>query len=175
MDDDILLKLVLIMAPLSLATVGGGQSILPDIHRQIVDVHGWLSESRFVADFAISRMAPGPGSLIVTLIGWQVAGFWGAVICTFAMFVPSSLLVLALARIWARNRGAAWQIAVEKGLAPVAAGLILAASLTLFRAASGGWLAWLVAATSTAIILRLAVSPLILIAGGACVFLLMGS
>jgi chromate transporter len=174
MDDNVLVKLLLIMAPLSLMTVGGGQAVLPDIHRQVVDVHGWLSESRFVADFAISRMAPGPGSLIVTLIGWQVAGFWGALICTVAIFVPSSLLVLALARIWARTRGADWQIAVEKGLAPVAAGLILAASLTLFRAASGGWLAWAVAACSTLLILRTEWSPLVLIAAGACVFLLVG-
>ncbi len=175
MDDNVLLKLLLIMAPLSLLTVGGGQAVLPDIHRQMVLVHGWLSESQFVADFAISRMAPGPGSLIVTLIGWQVAGFGGAVICTVAIFVPSSLLVLGLARIWARTRGAAWQIAVEKGLAPVAAGLILAGSLTLFRAASGGWLAWVVAACSTILILRSDLNPLVLIGAGACVFLLVGA
>lgn len=172
MRDDPLWTLFAIFAPLSLLSVGGGQAVLPEIHRQIVDVHGWLSQAQFVADFAISKMAPGPTSLIVTLIGFQVAGWQGALVTTIAIFVPSSLLVLALARIWARYRGAAWQIAVEKGLAPVAAGLILAGSLTLLRAATGGWLAWGVAAVATLIILATETNPLLLISGGAAVFLL---
>lgn len=174
MRDDPLLALLLIMAPLSLLSVGGGQAILPEVHAQVVLAHHWIDEATFVADFAISKMAPGPTSLIVTLIGWQVAGLAGAAVATVAIFVPSSLLVLALARIWARYRGAPWQKAVERGLAPVAAGLILAGSLTLFRAASGGLLAWGVAVLATAIMLVTDINPLVLIAGGAAIFLVAG-
>ena len=172
MRDNIYLTLLGIFAQLSFLTVGGGQSVIPEMHRQVVDVHGWISEAQFVADFAIARMAPGPGSLIVTLIGWQVAGLLGAVITTVSIFVPSSILVYGLARVWARHRGAPWQKAVEQGLAPIAAGLILAASLTLMRAATGGWLAVAVTLVATAIIVATEVSPLLLIGGGAAVFLL---
>lgn len=175
MRDNPVLALLLIMAPLSLMSVGGGQAILPEVHRQVVSVHGWIDEATFVADFAISKMAPGPTSLIVALIGWQAAGLAGAAVATVAIFLPSSILVLLLARIWARYRGAAWQKAVEQGLAPVAAGLILAGSLTLFRAASGGWLAWAVAAVATAAMTMTQVNPLLLIGGGAAVFLLVGN
>ena len=175
MRDNPLLTLLMIFAPLSLLSVGGGQAVLPEIHRQVVLAHGWLTEQTFVADFAISKMAPGPTSLIVTLIGWQVAGLAGAAISTVAIFVPSSLLVLGLARVWARYRGAPWQIAVERGLAPVAAGLILAGSLTLFRAATGGWLAWVVAIVATVVIAMTELNPLLVIGGGAAVFLVLGS
>ena len=58
---------------LSIATIGGGQAIIADIQRQVVDVHHWMTAAQFVNDFAIARMAPG-GSLLATLIGWQVAG-----------------------------------------------------------------------------------------------------
>lgn len=175
MRDNIYVTLLLVFAPLSLLSVGGGQAVLPDIHRQVVTAHGWLNEATFLADYAISKMAPGPTSLIVTLIGWQVAGFAGAAVATVAIFLPSSILVYALARIWARYRGAPWQKAVEQGLAPVAAGLILAGSLTLFRAASGGWLASVVAIASTAVMMTLDFNPLLLIGAGATVFLLLGA
>ena len=82
--------------------------------------------------------------------------------------------LMLLARVWARHRGAPWQKAVEQGLAPVAAGLILAGSLTLFRAASGGWLAWGVALASTAVIMMVDINPLLMIGAGAVVFLVMG-
>lgn len=174
MRDNPVLALLLIMAPLSLMSVGGGQAILPEVHRQAVLVHGWIDEATFVADFAISKMAPGPTSLIVTLIGWQAAGLAGAAVATFAIFLPSSVLILVLARAWARYRGAPWQKAVEQGLAPVAAGLILAGSLTLFRAASGGWLASVVALLATVVILMTDLHPLLLIGSGALVFLMAG-
>lgn len=175
MRDNIYVTLLAIFVPLSLLSVGGGQSVIPEMHRQVVSVHGWLSEANFVADFAISKMAPGPTSLIVTLIGWQVAGLAGAAVTTLGIFLPSSLLVYGLARIWARYRGAPWQKAVEQGLAPIAAGLILAASLTLFRALAGGWLAGALAVASTVIIMVVDVNPLLLIGAGAAIFLLVGS
>jgi chromate transporter len=171
MRDSPLLALVAVFAPLSLLTIGGGQSVLADIHRQSVSVHGWLTEGQFVDVFAISRLAPGPGSLLVTLIGWRVAGWAGALIASLAIFVPSSLLVYALARVWARFRGAAWQRAVETGLRPVAAGLVLASSYTVLRAAEGGWLAWAVAAASAAVLMRTRASPFLLLGAGAAVFL----
>jgi chromate transporter len=74
----ILLSLLTLFVPLSLVSVGGGQTRVAEIHRQVVSNHHWLTENQFVDAFAISRMAPGPGTLLVTLIGWQVAGVAGA-------------------------------------------------------------------------------------------------
>lgn len=171
MRGDVLWTMFLIFAPLSLATIGGGQSVVAEYHRQVVAQHGWLTEQQFVYDFALSRLAPGPGSLLVTLIGWQVAGWAGALVASVAIFLPSSLLVYGLAHLWARFRGRPWQRAVERGLGPIAAGLILAASLTVLEAAEGGWLAWAVALASTVLLTVTRISPFLLLGVGALVFL----
>ncbi len=171
MRGDLLWTLAGIFVPLSFATIGGGQGIVAEMHRQAVSVQGWMPEQQFMTDFALSRLAPGPGSLLVTLIGWQVGGWAGALVASLAIFLPSSLLLYGLARIWARYRGRPWQRAVERGLAPVAAGLILAASLTVLQAAQGGWVAWAVAGASTLLLTTTRVSPFAVLATGALVFL----
>ena len=169
----LLLGLLTLFVPLSLVSVGGGQTLVAEIHRQVVADHHWLTEQQFVDAFAISRMAPGPGTLLVTLIGWQVAGFAGAVVASFAIFTPTSLLVYGLARVWARYRGARWQVALETGLRPVAAGMILASGLVLIEALEGGWLARAIAVASTAILMVSRTNPLLLMAGGAVVFIVL--
>jgi len=170
-DESPLLALLLTFIPLSFASIGGGLSILSEIQHQSVDVHHWLTQAQFLDDFGISRAAPGPNTLIVTLIGWQVAGWAGAAVASIAIFLPSSLLVYGLARVWRRYRGAPWQRKIERGLAPVAAGLILSGALNVLRTAEGGWLAWGVAAVSTTLLLTFQrLSPFVLLGLGAAVF-----
>lgn len=170
----LLWAVLLVFAPLSLTTIGGGQSVVSEIHRQVVTQHGWIDEQGFVTLFALSRLAPGPGSLLVTLIGWVVGGWAGALVASVAIFVPSSLLVYGLALLWARHRGARWQRVIERALAPIAAGLILAASLTVLEASQGGALAWAVAGGSTLLLVTTRVSPFLLLGVGAAVFLAAG-
>ncbi|WP_295958461.1 chromate transporter [Rhodoferax sp.] len=164
--------LLAVFVPLSFLSVGGGQSILADIHRQAVGVHGWMTDAQFLDLYALSRITPGPGSLLVTLVGWHVAGFWGALVASAAIFVPTSLLVFGLAHVWSRYRDRLAIRAIESGLAPVAAGMVLAASCTVLRAAEGGVWAWAVAALSTLALVWTRVSPLLMLAVGGLVFLL---
>ncbi|MFZ4284909.1 chromate transporter [Variovorax sp. HJSM1_2] len=171
MNLQLLSSLLAVFAPLSFLTVGGGQSIVADIHRQSVNVQGWMSDAQFLDLYALSRITPGPGALLVTLVGWQVAGIWGALLTSVAIFLPSSVLVYALAHVWSRYRGKPLVRAIESGLAPVAAGLILAASCTVLRAAEGGVWAWSVAALSTiALAAWKRLSPLLVLALGGLVF-----
>ncbi len=170
----VLWNLVLVFAPLSLVTIGGGQSVIADIQRQVVDVHHWMTQAQFLDAFAISRMAPGPGALLATLIGWQVAGFAGAVVASLAMFGPTAFLIYGIAHVWSRYEGARWIRAMEAGLRPVAAGMILAAVYVLLEALEGGWVAILIALASTAALMLSRINPLWLLAGGASAFILMG-
>ncbi len=166
-----LLALVAVFAPLSLVTIGGGQAVIADIQRQAVDVHHWMTDAAFVSDFAISRLAPGPGSLLVTLIGWQVAGIPGAVVATVAIFGPTAFLIYGVANVWKRYRGAQWLAAIEGGLRPVAAGMILAAVFVLLRSLDGGWLARGIAFVSTGVLMNTKISPVPLLAAGAVLFI----
>ena len=130
-----LLALVLVFSPLSLLSIGGGASLLAEMEHQSVAVHAWTTPREFADLFAISRAAPGPGTMLSALIGWKAAGWAGAIVATVALYLPSSLLVYGAARLWGRWRGSAWHTAVERGLAPIAAGLILSGGIAVLRVA----------------------------------------
>ena len=166
-------SILLVFLPLSVVTIGSGQSVIADMHRQIVDVHGWMSASQFVDAFAIARLAPGPGSLLATLIGWQIAGFWGALAATIGIFGPTALMIYGVAHLWSRYEGARLLKALERGLRPVAAGMILAASYVLIRSLDSGWIGRGLALASTALLMATPVNPLLLIGGGAGCFVLL--
>jgi chromate transporter len=136
-----LLGLILVFSPLSILSIGGGQATIPEIQHQTVIVHGWLSNDEFADLFAIARAAPGPSTLIVALIGWQVAGFLGALVATLAIFVPSSIVMYAASSWWLRNEHSMVRKAIEQGLAPVAVGLIFAGMVIVLSAAHAGLLA----------------------------------
>ena len=73
----------------SLFAVGGANSAIPEIHRYAVDVQHWLSARQFADSFALAQLTPGPNLIIVTLIGYHVAGIAGAVVATLAMCTPT--------------------------------------------------------------------------------------
>jgi len=133
--DSRLIGLILVFAPLSLVSFGGGQAIVADMQHQTVDVQHWLTGTEFADLFALSRAAPGPSTLISALIGWQVAGLLGAVLATLAIYVPSSIVVYAASRWWHARRDSPWRGILERGLAPIAVGLVFAAALSVLEAA----------------------------------------
>lgn len=172
MKDSLLWELLGVFAPLSLLTIGGGQSILGDLQRQTVTVHHWLGQDQFLDDFAIARASPGPNTLIVTLIGWQVAGIAGAAVASLAIFVPSSLLFYALAHIWRSAAFARCRGALTRGLAPISVGLVLASTWSVLLDDGGGSLGWIVAGASCVALLASRAHPFVLLFAGAAVFLL---
>ena len=148
MRSDLLWALFVLFVPMSFLAVGGGASILAPIHHQVVEVHAWITQREFVDMFAISRAAPGPGSMLVTLIGWKVAGWPGALVASIGIFLPSSLLCYGVTRAWNRARGTRFHAALEQGLTPVAGGLMMAGALAIMRSADAGPMGWIVAALS---------------------------
>ena len=174
MKDDVPLALIAVFVPFSLVSVGGATSIIAGIQHQAVDVHHWVTAREFIDLFAISRAAPGPGSMLTTLIGWQVGGWLGALIATLALFVPSSLVCYGVAFVWRRYRGKRWHSALEAGLAPVGIGLVLAGILGIFQVSGGGALSWLIAlASAGAMMWRPKLHPLIIFAIGGAIFVVL--
>jgi chromate transporter len=172
MQVETLAKLVVVFVPLSLAAFGGTPTVFAGIQHQAVDVNHWLTGREFVEVFAVARGAPGPGSMLITLIGWKAAGWLGAITATLALYVPASILTLVVAKVWNRYRGRPWHTYVQAGLAPIAVGLILAGVLAISRVAGVGALAWSVAAaTAVTMGLRPNLNPLFLLTGGAAVFI----
>jgi chromate transporter len=166
---ELLLQLVAALAPLSLVAVGGGNSVLPDIHRQVVVVHGWMTDTEFANAFTLAQTVPGPNILVVSLIGWHVAGLAGAIVAVVAICGPSSLLALVVSRSLASARAAFWRRRLQAGLAPVTVGLMLAGGLVLARSADADIVAAALTVASTVVLLRTRLHPLILIGAGAAV------
>lgn len=162
MSDNIYLKLIAVFAPLSVVSFGGGQSIVADIDQQVVIHYHWLTQAQFVNLFAISRAAPGPGALLATLIGWDVAGIVGAVVASLALFVPSSLMAFAAFHFWNRSGSDTVRRALERSLTPIAAGLICAGALSVLRSSSNSVSIWAIAVIAAAtFILRPQANPLL--------------
>ena len=173
---DSLVALGVVFAPLSLLSFGGGNAVIADIAHQAIAVQGWTSEREFADLFALSRAAPGPGSMLAALIGWKAAGIPGALVATLAFYVPSAALVLVVVRLWGRWRGSRWHTAIERGMAPIAAGLFLAAGLVVLQASPGGPAVWVAAIVTTVPLLRWpGMHPVPLLLGGAALFGILGA
>jgi chromate transporter len=140
--------------------IGGANAVVPEMHRQVVEVERWMSDGEFAAFFAIANAAPGPNLLIVTLVGWHVAGIAGALVSTLAMIGPTSLLTYAVLQVWNRFRDAPWRGPVQTGLAAVTGGLIAASAFLLARAADTGWGTFAITLATAALAARTKLNPL---------------
>jgi chromate transporter len=164
-----LTALALIFAQLSLVAFGGGNTTLPEMHRQVVDVHHWMTGADFAALYALAQAAPGPNMMVAPLIGWQVAGLAGMLVTTVAIFGPSSVVTVIALRLWRRSKDKPWAAAVQKGLVPISVGLVAASATIIARTVDHDWIFVAITAVSTAVLLRLRVHPLWLLAMGAAV------
>lgn len=167
---DTVLALAAVFIPLSLLSFGGSNAVIADIAHQSI-ARGWVGEREFADFFALARAAPGPGSMLAALIGWQAAGLAGALVATLSLYVPAALLVWIVARVWRRWRGSPWHTAVERGLAPIAAGLLLSGGIAVLRLSPGGPAIWAAAFGAAAVLLRWpGVHPVPLMFAGGIVF-----
>jgi chromate transporter len=161
-----LAQLAIDFSLLSLITVGGVVTVLPEMHRNVVEVHGWMSGAEFAQLFALAQASPGPNILVVSLIGWKVAGLAGAVVATGAACAPSSILTYVVSRIWQRFRGNRWRDLIEDGLVPVTVGLMLAGGYLLTRAADHSALAFAITGVTAGTVLATRIHPLWLLGAG---------
>ena len=159
-----LVRIAILFGSLSLVSFGGGNAVLPAMHHDAVTVEHWLTDREFADVFTIAQAAPGPSSLIVGLIGLRAAGVAGALVATLAMLGPSCLVMFGVCRVWDRFRETKWRVAFEKGLAPVAVGLVFASALTVMRAADHGPAGYLLTAVATVLFAATGVNPLLVMA-----------
>jgi chromate transporter len=145
---------------LSMIAVGGANVVIPEMHHQLVELRGWMTSGDFVSLVALSQAAPGPNVLIVSLLGWKVAGIPGALVATFAMCLPSSLTVYFFAGFWQRFQQARWRTVVQGGLVPVTVGLVLASGFVLAREADSNWIAYCVTALTAVLAWKTKLNPL---------------
>ena len=163
----LVLELFLEFTLLSFVAFGGATALLPEMHRIVVDQHQWLNDTTFTHLYAIAQAAPGPNVLVVTLIGWEIAGFAGALATTLAMCLPMSVVIYLLIDRWQGFAGRRWQQAVSLGVAPLAVGLIFSGAALIAQSVGLAWGGALLVLVVVVLNLRTGWHPLWFIAAGA--------
>lgn len=156
-----------IFAQLSLVAFGGGNSILPEMQRQVVLVHPWMTAAEFASLYALAQAAPGPNMLVSALIGLRVGGVPGALVAVGALCAPSSTLTYVCAGAWHRFRSHPWRSVIQSGVVPVTAGLILASAALLIQTTAGNLRLALLIAVAMPMFLLTRVHPLLILAAAA--------
>ncbi len=168
-----------LFASLSLLSIGGGNTVLPEMHLKTVRDYKWMTDAQFSDIFAISQAAPGPSILIVTMVGYkagmtaapahwpqpwvQALGFAGAALATIAMMIPAGMLVFLVARVWESAKDSSLRKAIEKGFAPLTVGLVLASGFVMSQAADHDWRAYVLTAVCTGIFVFTKINPLVVV------------
>ena len=162
-----LAKLLLFFLKAGSLTFGSGLVIVPFLEQGLVRDYGWLDQRQFLIAVAIGMISPGPVVITATFVGYLVAGFWGSLVSTVGIFLPSFILVLIAAPLLARHRANANVQGFVKGAYGAAIGTILGACVLLGRIGIGDWLTALIGLASLAVLFRWKVSNPMLIAAAA--------
>ncbi|MBJ8343722.1 chromate transporter [Antrihabitans sp. YC2-6] len=163
--------IAVLFGSLSLLSIGGGNTVLPDMHQRAVEQQHWMTSAQFADLFSISQTTPGPSILIVAMVGYGaglsvggvLGGILGGVIAAVAMVVPAASLVYTVTLFWQKAQESKFRQAVEKGFAPITVGLILATSLVMSRAADHDWRAYLLTAVCVLIFVRTKINPIVIV------------
>ncbi|OKO77625.1 hypothetical protein AC628_15000 [Bradyrhizobium sp. NAS96.2] len=157
-------KLLLFFLKAGSLTFGSGLVIVPFLEQGLVQQYGWLNEREFLVAVAIGMMSPGPVVITATFVGYLVAGFWGSLISTIGIFLPSFLIVLIVAPLLARHRKNPNVQGFVRGAYAAAIGTILGACFLLGKVAIGDWLTAFVGILSLAVLFRWKVNnPLLIV------------
>lgn len=169
-DDSVIWALTAYIAMISLMAIGGGViALAPDIHRFTVESRGWITDQEFATHYTLAQVAPGPNMLFVTLIGYQLAGWLGALLATLAMILPPSLLAYFVAFASQRSTGGNFGRSMRNGLAPIAVGMTLASSVVVAQAAQINWRGAVLILITVVIMMRSTINPIWLVLAGAII------
>jgi chromate transporter len=159
--------LIWVFAYLSLLTVGGGLAAFPELKTLTVDAYHWLTSTQLIHLYSLGQVAPGPNMMMVAAVGERVAGVAGALVVVIAFFGPTGVVTLVTGRLWRRLEGWRWRESIQRGLAPVSVGLLLAGSISLAKGALTGWIAVAISAVVFALLVSTRINPALLVLCGA--------
>jgi chromate transporter len=168
----ILGKLFLFFVKAGSLTFGSGLVIVPFLEKGLVQQTGWVDQRQFLVAVAIGMISPGPVVITATFVGYLVAGFWGSLVSTVGIFLPSFLIVLIVAPLLIRHRANSNVQGFVKGAYAAAIGTILGACVLLGKIAIGDWFTALIAVLSLVVLFRWNISNPVLVAATAVIGLI---
>jgi len=161
-----MLQIAFYFALLSIVSVGGIPSVMPEMQRLVVDVERWMSAAEYTQLFAIAQAAPGPNVLVTALVGWKVAGIAGGLVALAAFCAPAAALAYSIGGFWDRMRDAPWRKVFQRALVPITVGFVVSGGYVLATPQGPAWQSALIAGASAAALYATKINPLWLLASG---------
>jgi len=163
---------------LSLMSLGGAISTTAEMHRFLVEQHGWLTQAQFNDAIALAQASPGPNVLFVALMGWHVgmnagsttAAFLGVAVTMVGIMLPSTIFTYQVAQWGHRNRELRAVRAFKQGMAPLVIAMLLSTAWILASSAGRGvadWPLWALALASCLVVWRTRLHLLWVLGAGA--------
>jgi chromate transporter len=165
-------KLTLFFLKAGSLTFGSGLVIVPFLQKGLVQENNWLSPRDFLIAVAVGMLSPGPVVITATFVGFVIAGFWGSLASTLAIFLPSFILVLVAAPLLQRHRSNPNVQGFIKGAFGASIGTILGASVLLGKIAIGDVLTIALAVVALMLLFRFKIGNPVLIAAAAIIGLI---
>lgn len=162
-----------IFLKIGLVFFGGGYVVIPVMHRELVMNLHLLTEQEFIDGTAISQLTPGPVAILATFTGYRIAGVLGALVATFAMFLPGTVLMLAISKSYDRIKNSDLARRALDTIIPVIVGLLIAACWQMGKNAINGWYDFVVFALAFYFLIKFKTNPAILIIASAVAGLLL--
>jgi chromate transporter len=169
--DDIgtLVDLFLTFARMSLIAVGGMQSVLGEVYREVVEVRGWMSAADLADLIALAQASPGPNGLFGALIGLRVAGVAGFFAGALAVALPPAIVAFGMSRLRRRLGTVRWLRVAQSGMVPIVVGLVISGGFVSAQAADDTWIKFGLTLLVALVVWRTTWNPLWLLAVGAVV------
>ena len=164
--------LIRVFAYLSILTVGGGMAAFPEMKILTVDVHKWLTFPQLIHLYSVGQIAPGPNMMMIVSIGQWAGGILGAIAVLAAFFGPTAVLAFMVAKAWKKLEKWPWRTSIQRGLAPVSIGLLLAGCFSMAKGAITGTETAAIAVAVLLILLQYKVNPALLVLASAGVGIL---
>jgi chromate transporter len=161
-----LLSLFLKLSAFSMIAFGGVNALLPELLNLAVNQEQWIDLQTFSDYFAIAQAAPGPNFMTVTLLGWHIYGIIGALVATFAIVWPSSILIFFLQRFILGIKDPVKKKSIQYAAAALAIGLVLSSAWEIALQINHGVAAYLLTIATIGLTLFTRWHPLYLIAIG---------
>ena len=159
--------LIRVFAYLSILTVGGGMAAFPEMKVLTVDVHQWLTFPQLIHLYSVGQMAPGPNMMMIVSIGQWAGGILGAIAVLAAFFGPTAVLAFMVAKAWKKLEKWPWRTSIQRGLAPVSIGLLLAGCFSMAKGAVTGTETAAIAVAVLLILMQYKVNPALLVLASA--------
>ncbi|HEY6421402.1 MAG TPA: chromate transporter [Candidatus Binataceae bacterium] len=169
-----LFHLSAVFTMLGLLAFGGGTAVLPEMQYVTVHTYKWLTDPQFRSIYSLGQISPGPNMLMVLLIGYRLSGAAGAIAVGLAFFIPDCVIALLANRLWAHFHDTPWQRAVQRGLAPIAIGLMVSGTWAIARLSIINAFTLAEAVMVFAILMWRHVNPAVLVIVGGLAYALLG-